>query len=35
MDRDSTDRIVARLHALMEANPDLRIIPAHDRREWK
>jgi hypothetical protein len=35
LDRDAADRNVARLRALMEANPDLRIIPAHDRREWK
>ena len=35
LDRDAADRNVARLHALMDVNPDLRIIPAHDRREWK
>ena len=34
-DRDSTNLLVARLEALLRANPELKIIPAHDGRAWQ
>ena len=33
-DRAETDRVVAKLHALMQANPELKVIPAHDLSTW-
>ncbi|MDF1662459.1 MAG: MBL fold metallo-hydrolase, partial [Planctomycetota bacterium] len=34
-DSDATDQMIARLHGLMKANPELKIIPAHDLSVWK
>ncbi len=34
-DKKATSLIVAKLYALMQANPDLKIIPAHDKSTWK
>ena len=33
-DRAEADLVVAKLHALMQANPELKIIPAHDLSTW-
>jgi glyoxylase-like metal-dependent hydrolase (beta-lactamase superfamily II) len=33
-DRAETDVVVAKLHALMQANPELKVIPAHDLSTW-
>ncbi len=33
-DRAEADLVVARLHALMQADPELKVIPAHDLRTW-
>jgi glyoxylase-like metal-dependent hydrolase (beta-lactamase superfamily II) len=32
--RDEADRVVAKLAALHEADPELEILPAHDRTAW-
>lgn len=34
-DSDATDQIIAKLHGLLKANPELKIIPAHDLSVWK
>ena len=34
-DRDKTSLVIAKLYALVEANPELKIIPAHDLSTWK
>jgi hypothetical protein len=33
-DHDATNLQIARLAALHAADPDLIILPAHDRRQW-
>jgi glyoxylase-like metal-dependent hydrolase (beta-lactamase superfamily II) len=34
-DSDSTKAVIAQLHALLQANPELLIVPAHDLSAWK
>jgi glyoxylase-like metal-dependent hydrolase (beta-lactamase superfamily II) len=34
-DQEATNLLVARLEALLRANPELKIIPAHDGRAWQ
>jgi len=34
-DKDKTSSVVAALHSLMIQNPELKIVPAHDRRMWR
>jgi len=34
-DEQATDNTIAKLHALMNANPELIIIPAHDLSTWQ
>lgn len=33
--KNETDKIIAKLHALLQKNPELKIIPAHDLSTWK
>ncbi len=34
-DKEKTNEIIAKIHALAAANPELVIVPAHDRRAWE
>ena len=35
LNQEETSLIIAKLHALLKANPELKIVPAHDLRAWK
>jgi glyoxylase-like metal-dependent hydrolase (beta-lactamase superfamily II) len=34
-DKAATNAVIAKLHALLEANPELLIVPSHDLTAWK
>lgn len=34
-DAEKTDRVIAKIHALSKANPELKIISAHDYGSWR
>jgi len=34
-DKNETDKVIAKIHALLQTNPELKIIPAHDLSTWK